>query len=109
MGLFYMRQCDRKANVVLHLFVRYTFLDETVTARLRPVPGDTEKSWRSLEGPAASPTPIRHLPPPDAPRPVRATRPHNKIMPLKAPRTDRYHHSAIPTVVRTINQQNGFP
>ncbi|XP_063853246.1 uncharacterized protein LOC135096005 [Scylla paramamosain] len=47
---------------------------------------------------------LRHMLPPDAPRPVRATRHHNKITPLKAPRTDRYRLSEIPTMVRPINQ-----
>ncbi|XP_063860409.1 carnitine O-palmitoyltransferase 2, mitochondrial-like isoform X2 [Scylla paramamosain] len=47
---------------------------------------------------------LRSLLPPDAPRPTRATRHHNKITPLKAPRTDRYRLSAIPTMVRAINQ-----
>ncbi|XP_063862727.1 uncharacterized protein LOC135102029 [Scylla paramamosain] len=47
---------------------------------------------------------LRNMLPPDAPRPVRATRHHNKITPLKAPRTDRYRLSTIPTMVRAINQ-----
>ncbi|KAK8373838.1 hypothetical protein O3P69_013539, partial [Scylla paramamosain] len=41
---------------------------------------------------------LRNMLPPDAPRPVRATRHHNRITPLKAPRTDRYRLSAIPTM-----------
>ncbi|XP_063862994.1 uncharacterized protein LOC135102139 [Scylla paramamosain] len=47
---------------------------------------------------------LRNMLPPDAPRPVRTTRHHNKITPLKAPRTDWYRLSAIPTMVRAINQ-----
>ncbi|XP_063856390.1 GTPase Obg-like [Scylla paramamosain] len=47
---------------------------------------------------------LRSMLPPDAPRPTHATRHHNKITPLKVPRTDRYRLSAIPTMVRAINQ-----
>ena len=47
---------------------------------------------------------LRHLLPPDVPPPVRATRHHNRVAPLRAPRTDRYHHSAVPTMVRAINK-----
>ncbi|MPC28547.1 hypothetical protein E2C01_021756 [Portunus trituberculatus] len=46
---------------------------------------------------------LRHLLPPDAPQPIHATQHINVVMPLKAPRTDRYHHSAIPSIVRAIN------
>ncbi|XP_045104600.1 uncharacterized protein LOC123500043 [Portunus trituberculatus] len=46
---------------------------------------------------------LRHLLPPDAPQPIHATRHTNVVMPLKAPRTDRYLHSAIPSMVRAIN------
>ncbi|KAK3868290.1 hypothetical protein Pcinc_026304 [Petrolisthes cinctipes] len=45
----------------------------------------------------------RHLLPPDAPPPARATRHQNKLVPLRAPRTDRYRKSAVPTLVRKIN------
>ena len=47
---------------------------------------------------------LRDMLPPAAPHPVRLTRHINKIVPLKAPRTDRYLHSAIPTMVRAINR-----
>ncbi|KAK3855453.1 hypothetical protein Pcinc_038150 [Petrolisthes cinctipes] len=45
----------------------------------------------------------RHLLPPDVPPPARATRHQNKLVPLRAPRTDRYRQSAVPTLVRKIN------
>ncbi|MPC68115.1 hypothetical protein E2C01_062310 [Portunus trituberculatus] len=45
---------------------------------------------------------LRHLHP-DAPQPTHATRHTNVVTPLNAPRTDRYHHSAIPSMVRAIN------
>ncbi|MPC25408.1 hypothetical protein E2C01_018519 [Portunus trituberculatus] len=38
-------------------------------------------------------------PPPDAPQPIHATRHTNVVIPLRAPRTDHYHHSAIPSMV----------
>ena len=47
---------------------------------------------------------LREMLPPDVPRQTRTTRHTNKITPLKAPRTDRYLHSAIPTMVRAINR-----
>ncbi|MPC88912.1 hypothetical protein E2C01_083836 [Portunus trituberculatus] len=46
---------------------------------------------------------LRHLLSPDAPQLIHTTRHTNVVMPLKAPRTDRYHHSAIPSMVRTIH------
>ena len=48
----------------------------------------------------------RHLLPPEAPPPTRSTRHSNKLVPLKAPRTDRYKRSAIPTIIRGINNVN---
>jgi len=45
----------------------------------------------------------RHLLPERAPPPARVTRHHNKLFLLRAPRTDRYRHSAIPTIVRIDN------
>ena len=45
----------------------------------------------------------RNLLPPDAPPPTRYTRHHNKLIPIRAPRTDRYKNSAIPSIVRLIN------
>ena len=45
-----------------------------------------------------------HFLPPHAPPPTRTTRHTNKLVPLKAPRTDRYDGpSAIPTIIRGIN------
>ncbi|MPC48504.1 hypothetical protein E2C01_042279 [Portunus trituberculatus] len=41
---------------------------------------------------------LRHLLPPDMPQPIHATRHTNVVMPLKAPRADRYHHSSIPSM-----------
>ncbi|MPC67125.1 hypothetical protein E2C01_061291 [Portunus trituberculatus] len=35
--------------------------------------------------------------------PLYATQRTDIVMPLRAPRTDCYHHSAIPTMVRAIN------
>ena len=45
----------------------------------------------------------RRLLPPCAPPPTKATRHSNTLVPLKAPRTDRYNRSAIPTIIRGIN------
>ena len=45
----------------------------------------------------------RHFLPPDAPPPRRTTRHINKLVPISAPRTDRYKNSAIPTIVNMIN------
>ncbi|MPC21845.1 hypothetical protein E2C01_014846 [Portunus trituberculatus] len=47
---------------------------------------------------------LRHLIPPDVPLPARATQHQNRVAPLKAPRTDRYHLSAVPTMVPAINR-----
>jgi len=45
----------------------------------------------------------RDLLPPDAPPPRRALRAANKLVPIRA-RTDRYHRSTVPTLVRLINE-----
>ena len=45
----------------------------------------------------------RHLLPPAAPPPTRAVRHHNRIVPIRAPRTDRYKNSSIPTIVKFLN------
>ena len=45
----------------------------------------------------------RHFLPPDAPPPRHATRHTNKIVPIKAPRTDRYKNSTIPSIVKILN------
>ena len=45
----------------------------------------------------------RHFLPPDAPPPRRTTRHVNKLVPIRAPRTDRYKNSAIPAIVNLIN------
>ncbi|XP_076033182.1 uncharacterized protein LOC143020617 [Oratosquilla oratoria] len=45
----------------------------------------------------------RHLLPPDAPPTRHATRHINRLIPIKAPRTDRYKNSAIPSIVHIIN------
>ncbi|MPC27119.1 hypothetical protein E2C01_020281 [Portunus trituberculatus] len=47
---------------------------------------------------------LRHLLPPDVPPPARATRHQNRVAPVRAPRTDRYRFSAVPTIVRAINK-----
>ena len=39
-------------------------------------------------------------PPRDGPPPVHATRHQNNLIPIKAPKTNRYQHIAIPTIVR---------
>ncbi|XP_076037769.1 uncharacterized protein LOC143023141 [Oratosquilla oratoria] len=44
-----------------------------------------------------------HFLPPNTTTPRHATRHSNKIKPIRAPRTDRYKNSAIPSIVRTIN------
>ena len=45
----------------------------------------------------------RHFLPRDAPHTSRTLRHNNRLMPLRAQRTDRYKHSAIPTIIRGIN------
>ena len=45
----------------------------------------------------------RHFLPPTAQPPVRATRHSNKLVPLKAVRTDRYQRSSIPTIISQLN------
>ena len=45
----------------------------------------------------------RKLLPPDAPPRIRATRHRNMLIPLKAPRTDRFKNNAIPSIVRSLN------
>ena len=45
----------------------------------------------------------RHFLPPAAPPPSRTTRNPNVLVPPKAPRTDRYKRSAIPTIIKGIN------
>ncbi|KAK4296842.1 hypothetical protein Pmani_030708 [Petrolisthes manimaculis] len=45
---------------------------------------------------------LHNLVPPDAPTPARVTRHQNKLVPLRAPHTDCYHQSAIPSLVRKI-------
>ncbi|XP_076036802.1 uncharacterized protein LOC143022465 [Oratosquilla oratoria] len=45
----------------------------------------------------------RHFLPPDTTTTRHATRHPNKIKPIRAPRTDRYKNSTIPSIVRTIN------
>ncbi|MCP4985945.1 MAG: reverse transcriptase family protein [Colwellia sp.] len=45
----------------------------------------------------------RHFLPPNAPNPRQNTRHANKLVPIRAPRTDRYKNSAIPTIVHMIN------
>ncbi|MPC91352.1 hypothetical protein E2C01_086380 [Portunus trituberculatus] len=47
---------------------------------------------------------LRHLLLSDVPLPGRATRHQNRVAPLRAPRTNRYHLSAVPTMVRAINK-----
>ncbi len=44
----------------------------------------------------------RNLLPPDNTKPTRSARHYNKIQPIK-PRTDRYKHSPIPTIVSLLN------
>ena len=45
----------------------------------------------------------RHFLPPNAPPPRHTTRHTNKLVPIRAQRTDRYKNSTIPSVVRIIN------
>lgn len=45
----------------------------------------------------------RNFLPPYAPPPTRATRHYNKLVPIRAPRTDRYKNSTIPTIVKMLN------
>ncbi|MPC61521.1 hypothetical protein E2C01_055594 [Portunus trituberculatus] len=92
----------RACKVILDL--AYTNYEDTLTTLSLPKLSNTlrspEETW---ERRAASPMPMPLVSPPDAPHPVRATRHHQKIMPLRAPRMDPYHLSAIPIMVRAIN------
>ena len=47
----------------------------------------------------------RKLLPPDVPPPIRATRHRNVLIPVKAPRTDRFKNSAIPSIVHLLNSK----
>ena len=47
----------------------------------------------------------RKLFPPDDPPPIRPAKHRNMLIPVKAPRTDRFKNSAIPSIVRLLNSK----
>ena len=101
-----MQQLERiqKRACKIILGPAYTTYDDALTTLCLPrLNIRLECALRTFGAGLLSTPRHRHLLPPAAPPPTRATRHHNKLIPLRAPRTDRYNNSAIHTIVRMIN------